>query len=86
MPTALGTNVYTLAAVALIDEEIIITDTNKAATMRNAVVSHLHVDLNTLSARSPPTGASNINPFLITEIKLESAGVIPTTSVRYGLK
>ena len=39
------------------------TDANRAPTIRKDVVSHLQVDLNTLSARSPPTGASSISPF-----------------------
>ena len=84
--TALGINVYTLATAGFRVEGSSITLTNKSATIANAVVSHLQVDLNTLSARSPPTGASSKSPIRITDIKLESDGVIPITSVKYGLK
>ena len=37
------------------------TPPNNTARITNDTLNHLHVDLNTLSAKIPPTGASNNN-------------------------
>lgn len=57
--TAPGIKVYKLAAVGLISEGRINTAAKRTDKIRNAVQSHLHVDLKSLSAISPPTGAKS---------------------------
>ena len=46
-----------VSSMGLILSGRIITIPNSAARTARAVISHLHVDLNTLSAIIPPTGA-----------------------------
>lgn len=60
---------------------------NNTASIENATINHLDVDLNTLSAIMPPTGASIIAPYVLTTAKPEDeSGSIPSTFIRYGIK